>query len=127
MHGLPIDDGSVDRLLSGAVSPEDAPPGYAGVAEVLRSAGGPTVAAERWREQEIVTRAARCIAETTDPHEMRGSSMRSSLLPFKVIAASAVGVLGLAGAAAAIGVNLASHHTRLDSGTSVVTPTTLAT
>jgi hypothetical protein len=44
-HGLflagPLDDDTVERLVAGRVGPDDAPPGYAGVASVLRAAAGP--------------------------------------------------------------------------------------
>src|SRR5438105_2923489 len=35
----PIDDRTADRLLSGAITPDDTPPELAGVAELLRTAG----------------------------------------------------------------------------------------
>jgi hypothetical protein len=37
MRNLLLDRDTADRLLSGAVAPDDAPPGYAGVAGLLRS------------------------------------------------------------------------------------------
>jgi hypothetical protein len=36
-----LDHNTVERLVSGRMGPDDAPPGYAGVARVLQSAGGP--------------------------------------------------------------------------------------
>ena len=36
-----LDDNTVERLVCGRVEPDDAPPGYAGVARVLQAAGGP--------------------------------------------------------------------------------------
>ncbi|HWC41224.1 MAG TPA: hypothetical protein VHK02_04485 [Actinomycetota bacterium] len=36
-----LDHNTVERLVSGRMGPDDAPPGYAGVASVLQSAGGP--------------------------------------------------------------------------------------
>ena len=38
MERLPLDADTADRLLAGAVLPEDAPPGYAGVASLLAAA-----------------------------------------------------------------------------------------
>ena len=38
-----LDDPTVERLLRGQVDPDDAPPGYAGVAEVLRAAAAEPV------------------------------------------------------------------------------------
>jgi hypothetical protein len=36
-----LDDNTVERLVRGRMGPDDAPPGYAGVARVLQAAGGP--------------------------------------------------------------------------------------
>ena len=41
MQNLLLDRGTADRLLSGSVAPDDAPPGYAGVATLLRSCAQP--------------------------------------------------------------------------------------
>jgi hypothetical protein len=41
MRTLLLDLGTADRLLSGSVAPDDAPPGYAGVAGLLRSCARP--------------------------------------------------------------------------------------
>jgi hypothetical protein len=38
---LPLDDDTAERLLAGRLHPEDAPPGYASVASLLRAAAGP--------------------------------------------------------------------------------------
>jgi hypothetical protein len=38
---VPLDDDTAERLLAGRLHPEDAPPGYAEVARVLRAAAGP--------------------------------------------------------------------------------------
>jgi hypothetical protein len=38
---LPLDDDTAERLLAGRLHPEDAPPGYAPVASLLRAAAGP--------------------------------------------------------------------------------------
>jgi hypothetical protein len=41
-HGLfLLDDDTAERLVAGRVGPDDAPPGYAGVASVLQAAAGP--------------------------------------------------------------------------------------
>jgi hypothetical protein len=41
-----LDGNTAERLVRGRVSPDDAPPGYAGVAKVLQSAAGPAVPEE---------------------------------------------------------------------------------
>jgi hypothetical protein len=40
-RGFPLDDDTAERLLAGRLDPEDAPPGYAEVAGLLRAAAGP--------------------------------------------------------------------------------------
>ena len=42
----PLDDDTAERLVAGRVSPDDAPPGYAGVAGVLQAAAGPAAPEE---------------------------------------------------------------------------------
>jgi hypothetical protein len=37
----PLDDNTAERLVAGRLGPDDAPPGYAGVARVLQAAAGP--------------------------------------------------------------------------------------
>ena len=43
---VPLDPGTAERLLSGRLDPDDAPPGYAPVARLLRAAASPTDPAE---------------------------------------------------------------------------------
>ena len=47
MESLPVDDFTLDRLLSGTLDPDDAPPGYAGVARLLQAAAGPAALGAR--------------------------------------------------------------------------------
>jgi hypothetical protein len=58
---VPLDDDTAERLLGGRVDPEDAPPGYAEVASLLRAAAGPPGPEELAGEGEALTlfRAAR--------------------------------------------------------------------
>jgi hypothetical protein len=58
MRRLSVDDATADRLLAGALDPEDAPPGYAGVASLVRSAQGPAVAGEMGGRDEMVSAMA---------------------------------------------------------------------
>src|ERR1019366_6848177 len=46
MTRFPIDDTTAERLLSGGLSPGDAPPGYAGRAGMIQAPTGPTIPAE---------------------------------------------------------------------------------
>jgi hypothetical protein len=43
---VPLDADTAERLLSGRLDPDDAPPGYAEVARVLQAAAGPAEEAE---------------------------------------------------------------------------------
>jgi len=42
----PLDENTAERLVAGRVSPDDAPPGYAGVARVLQAAAAPAAPEE---------------------------------------------------------------------------------
>jgi hypothetical protein len=55
MQRLPLDAHTADRLLAGSVAPEDAPPGYAGVATFLAAAADSSRAEDLPGESEAVT------------------------------------------------------------------------
>jgi hypothetical protein len=55
MQRLPLDTDTADRLLGGSVAPEDAPPGYAGVATLLAAVADSPTADDLSRESETVT------------------------------------------------------------------------
>jgi hypothetical protein len=75
----PLDTNTADRLLAGAIGPEDAPPGYAELASVLRAASGETTAEEIAREAEIVAMVAAAVRSSSSVHP---SSSRRSYMPF---------------------------------------------
>ncbi len=52
-----LDERTTDRLLTQAVDPDDAPPGYAGVVRLVRAAAAPPTARELGREAEAVAAA----------------------------------------------------------------------
>src|SRR5215211_1781881 len=54
MQRLPLDTDTADRLLAGSVAPEDAPPGYAGVATLLAAVADSPAAGDFSRESESV-------------------------------------------------------------------------
>ncbi|MHB1919452.1 MAG: hypothetical protein ACYCSX_12335, partial [Acidimicrobiales bacterium] len=114
MHRWPIDDDTADRLLAGTVDPKDAPPGYEAVARLVRTARGPALPSELGREASIVSAAVAALAPAS-PSTSKEVPMRKKLVPFKLAAASAVGVIGFATAAAAVGVDLASHSSHAGS------------
>ena len=115
MHRWPIDDGTADRLLAGRLDPKDAPPGYEGVARLVRAARGPALPHELSQEAPIAAALAAASAPgpaPAGPPRSKELTVRKKLVPFKLAAASAVGVIGFATAAAAVGVDLASHSSR---------------
>ena len=114
MHRWPIDDDTADRLLAGRVDPKDAPPGYDGVARLVRTARGPALPSELGREASIVSAAVAALAPSS-PSRSKEIPMRKKLVPFKLAAASVAGVVGFATAAAAVGVDLASHSSHAGS------------
>ncbi len=105
MRGLFLDEGTADRLLAGRVDPDDAPPGYAEVARLLRAAGAPPTSRELAREEHAVAMAARVVgappAGTPTPARRR-STVRSRFSRAKVagliVAGTLVGTTGLAAA-----------------------------
>ena len=107
MRGLWVDDGTADRLLAGLVDPDDAPPGYAEVARLVRAAGAPATAGELAREGEAVADAATALSASPSgsvPRTPRRSKMRSKLYRAKVaglvVAGTLAGTTGLAAAGA---------------------------
>ena len=99
MNRFPIDDSTAERLLSGRLSPDDAPPGYAGLAGMVQAATGPTIPAELASELRVVAAGVAAVrsAHTTP----RRKSMLTKLLSAKVAAIAVTAVLATAGAAAA--------------------------
>lgn len=108
MRGLWLDDGTADRLLAGLVEPDDAPPGYAEVARVVRAAGAPAAAGELAREREAVFAAAAAAVRARPSGSVlrtpRRSKVRPKLYRAKVaglvVAGTLAGTTGLAAAGA---------------------------
>ena len=102
MRNLILDRGTADRLLSGKMLPDDAPPAYAQVAETLRAATwlGPV---DPEREPSTVSVMAERIASQPVP---RPSHARVSRRPNRarvmalVVAGTLIGTTGLAFAGA---------------------------
>src|SRR5215471_10895910 len=100
-----LDPETACRLLDGRVSPDDAPPGFSGVAELLDAArdtaSGPSSVGESATVaamQAIVL--GRLDTPTIDP---RGRHARKKVLAAKTAAATTVVLLGAGTAAAATG------------------------
>lgn len=94
-----LDENTAERLLSGALQPDDVPPGYAGVAHLLDAARPTTVPSSP--PTALLAALAEGAANSTTP---RRKSMLAQLFSAKV-ATLAVGALAVSatGAAAATG------------------------
>ena len=102
----PLDEDSADRLLQGLVHPDDAPPGYAAVADLLASAAQLPLATTVDEDAASATVSAMVEAirsAPSAPETQRRSSMVKKLLAGKALAAMAVVALTASGAAAATG------------------------
>jgi hypothetical protein len=80
MRRHPIDDLTAERLLAGAVDPDDAPPAYAQVAALVQTAKAPASADELVRRDADVSAVAAALTEqlagTTTPERTRMISRR---------------------------------------------------
>ena len=103
MRPIRLDARTADQFLSGALAPDDAPPGYAGVAHLLEAAGANLGADESVREAATVAAmqaaALGHLGSVTALHEKR---MLSKTLTVKAAVLAAV-LLGASTAAAATG------------------------
>jgi hypothetical protein len=95
MRDLWLDDDTADRLLAGLIAPDDAPPGHAQVARIVRAAKAAPTARELVRQDEHVAEAARTVgaARITRPPAPRRASVGSRFQRTKVVATLVVGTL----------------------------------
>ena len=101
MQRFGIDDDTANRLLSGQVASEDAPPDYRAIARVVRAARFPT-GVDPARESATVAAFVEALHSGSHPPVSdRRNSMLARLLSAKIAAIAAVGVLGATAAAAA--------------------------
>jgi hypothetical protein len=103
-----IDEPTAERMLAGLLSPDDAPPGYAGVARMFQAAAGPAEGTELESAPVVVTSAVAALraipaVPTASP---RRNPMRTRMLSAKVAALAATAVLAATGVAAAATGNL---------------------
>jgi hypothetical protein len=104
MRRFRLDDRTVDRLVAGTVTSEDAPPGYAGVASLLQAARTEPAAGELAREAATVASMKASILGTPVPlHHTRRNNVLSKALAAKAVGVAAVVLLGAGSAAAATG------------------------
>ncbi|HWD54353.1 MAG TPA: hypothetical protein VG346_04485 [Acidimicrobiales bacterium] len=107
MQRWSIDDVTADRLLTGGLSPDDAPPGYAPLAATIQTATGPADPAELRGEAAIVAAGVGVVASAHDTLPIgRRTTVRTKLISAKVAAVTTVAVLGLGTAAAALTASL---------------------
>jgi hypothetical protein len=100
-----LDEHTADRLLSGVLAPEDAPPGYAGVAALLQAAYRPPTSQELARCSQTVAAMVGTISSTaTIPFvQTRRRAGLSRLLRPRIAATLMAGALALFSGLAAAG------------------------
>jgi hypothetical protein len=100
-----LDGDTLERLLAGRVEPDDAPPGYAEVARVLRAAAAPIDLADLGRESEHVEAARILVTRrsfASDRSDGRPTEMHSKGYRLKVAGLMVLGMLlGTSGLAVA--------------------------
>jgi hypothetical protein len=98
MQRFPLDIDTADRLLSGSVLAEDAPPGYAEVAKLLAAASAGPVADEPLRDTQAVAvlAAAVCSSRTETTPSPRRSYVHRLKLATAVVVAGLACTTGLA-------------------------------
>jgi hypothetical protein len=108
MHLTRLDPETARRLVDGRVPPDDAPPGYSGVAELLaaaRDAASESDQASNVRDEDTVSAMQAIVLERLDSPTItpRRRHMRKKVLAAKTAAATTVVLLGAGAAAAATG------------------------
>jgi hypothetical protein len=95
-----IDEDTTDRLLAGRIHPDDAPPGYAGVARILQAAGSLPRSEHRSREAELVAAAREVMGLRSPPGGGAGGSptRHRRLVVGLIVTGALVGIPGLAAA-----------------------------
>ena len=102
-HEMPIgtiDEDTTDRLLAGRIDPDDAPPGYAGVARILQAAGSLPRSEHLSREAELVAAAREVMSLRAPPGGGAGGSRtrHRRVLAGLIVTGALVGIPGLAAA-----------------------------
>jgi len=102
-HEMPIgtiDEDTTDRLLAGRIDPDDAPPGYAGVARILQAAGSLPRSEHRSREAELVAAAREVMGLRAPPGGGAGGSRtrHRRVLAGLIVTVALAGIPGLAAA-----------------------------
>ncbi len=98
-----LDDELVDRLLDGALAPDDAPPGLSTVAALVERAAGDPSPAELAGGAAVVAAMAAVLPDAGGVPEPRRSSLMQGVVRAKLAAAIVVSAVGVGAAAAAVG------------------------
>jgi hypothetical protein len=98
MQRLPLDANTADRLLAGSVAPEDAPPGYAGVATFLAAVADSSRAEDLPGESEAVSLLAAVVlsSQTEITRPSRRSIVPRLKLATAFVTVALAGTTGLA-------------------------------
>ena len=126
LHHTALDPGTVDAILSGDLSPDDAPPGFTAAASLLRTAGGPASDEELVDRAGIVEALAAARPVPAAPvADLDAARSRRGMVTAKVAVIGIAAALGLTGVAAAAG--LVTHQLRNDDRPVVTDQTTSTT
>ena len=95
-----MDEDTTDRLLAGRIHPDDAPPGYAGVARILQAAGSLPRSEHLSREAELVAAAREVMGFRAPPGGGAGGShtRHRRALAGLIVTGALLGIPGLAAA-----------------------------
>jgi hypothetical protein len=95
-----MDEDTTDRLLAGRIHPDDAPPGYAGVARILQAAGSLPRSEHLSREAELVAAAREVMGLRAPPGGGAGGSRtrHRRALAGLIVTGALLGIPGLAAA-----------------------------
>jgi hypothetical protein len=93
MRRMQMDSQTADRLLTGRLEPDDAPPGYAGAARLLQMARAEVAPAEAGREQETVAAMAAVRKHRQGRPRSRRSRTMNKSLKLKIGGAALVAAL----------------------------------
>ena len=98
MQRLPLDANTADRLLAGSIAPEDAPPGYAGVATLLAAIGDSPGADEPVGASEAVASLGAVVrsSQTQITRPSRRSNLSRLKLATAFVTVALAGTTGLA-------------------------------
>ncbi len=107
-----LDANTAERILIGAVAPDDAPPGYASVTALVRSLTAPGTAHELARERETVRAMAAVLTSGVSRPRRLGRTL---------VILGAVALLGGGSALAAVGVSHGHRAPASDRPTTVAT------